>query len=84
MRQHGYKTPDHLEEIAPRIVDAIIYGKDDRVGDTSAYERLTSYNLLPPPEEETEDDAKESNKEAERLANWKANFPYQPIPIQTW
>ena len=28
--------------------------------------------------EETEEDSVEAQKEAERLANWKANFPYKP------
>ena len=74
--QRGYETPDDPKEIIPRHVDAILYGKEDPVGgNPSVYERLMSYNLLGGNKdpEETQADA-----EAERLANWKANFPYQP------
>ena len=73
----GYETPDDPKEIIPRHVDAILYGKEDPVGvDPSVYERTMSYNLLTPPEERKE--TAEDKVEAERLANWKANFPYKP------
>ena len=45
-------------------------------GNPSVYERLMIYNLLTPPEEREE--TAEDKAEAERLANWKANFPYKP------
>ena len=73
----GYETPDEFKEIAPKIADAILYGKEDPVGvDPSLYERAMSYNLLTPSEEREE--TAEDKAEAERLANWKANFPYKP------
>ncbi len=84
LNQRGYETPfDNLEDVPKRTVDAVLYGKEDPGEDASAYERLMSYDFLPPPEEsikeeETEEDTAESQAEAERLANWKANFPYQP------
>ena len=75
--QRGYETPDDPKEIIPRHVDAILYGKEDDLDEeASAYERLMSYNLLTPPEEREE--TAEDKAEAERLANWKANFPYKP------
>ncbi len=75
--QRGYKTPDDPKEIIPRHVDAILYGEEDPVGgDPSLYERAMIYNLLTPPEEKEE--TAEDKAEAERLANWKANFPYKP------
>ena len=75
--QRGYKTPDDPKEIIPRHVDAILYGKEYPVGgNPSLYERVMSYNLLTPPEEREE--TAEDKAEAERLANWKANFPYKP------
>ncbi len=80
--QRGYETPDNYEDIWPRKVDAVLYGKENPSGDASDYERLMSYDLLSPPEDEeeggTEEDTAWTNAEAERLANWKANFPYQP------
>ena len=77
MDQRGYETPDDPKEIIPRHVDAILYGKKDPVGsDPSFYERAMSYNLLTPPEEREE--TAEDKAEAERLADWKANFPYKP------
>ena len=80
LNQQGYETPfDNLEDIPKRTVDAVLYGKEDPGEDTSSWERLMSYDLLDPPEEgETEEDTAEADAEAERLANWKANFPYQP------
>ena len=73
----GYETPAEFKEIVPNIADAILYGKDNPVGDNpSLYERAMSYNLLTPPEEKEE--TAEDKAEAERLANWKANFPYKP------
>ena len=37
------------------------------------------YNLLEPEEEEEpEESPEEKQKETEKLANWQANFPYQP------
>ena len=47
-------------------------------GDPSVYERMMSYNLLggnKAPEEAQAD----ADKEIEQLANWKANFLYQPV-----
>ena len=84
LNQRGYETPfDNLEDIPKRTVDAILYGKEDPGEDASAYERLMSYDLLSPPEEsieerETEEGTAEVDAETERLANWKANFPYKP------
>lgn len=84
VNERGYETPDNLKEIVPRTVDTVIYGKEDPVGgDPSVYERLMSYNLLGGNQDPEEAQA-EADAEAERLANWKANFPYKPIPIQTW
>ena len=80
LNQRGYETPfDNLEDIPKRTVDAILYGKEDPGENASAYERLMSYDLLSPPEESIEEkETEEDTAEAERLANWKANFPYQP------
>ena len=73
----GYEDPDEFKEIVPNIADAILYGKEDPVGgNPSLYERAMSYNLLTPLEEREE--TAEDKAEAERLANWKANFPYKP------
>ena len=78
LNQRGYETPDDPKEIIPRHVDAVIYGKEDPMGgDPSVYERLMSYNLLGGNKDPEEAQA-EADAEAERLANWKANFPYQP------
>ena len=74
----GYEDLDEFKEIVPNIADAILYGKEDPVGgNPSVYERLMSYNLLGGNQDPEEAQA-EADKEAERLANWKANFPYQP------
>ena len=85
LNQRGYETPfDNLEDIPKRTVDAVLYGKEDPGEDASNWERLMSYDLLSPPEEDeqeesgTEEDTTEADAEVERLANWKANFPYQP------
>ena len=72
----GYETPDEFNEIVPSIASAVVYGKEDPVGgDPSVYDRLMSYNLLGGNQDPEEAQA---DAEAERLANWKANFPYQP------
>ena len=74
----GYETPDEFNEIVPSIASAVVYGKEDPVGgDPSVYERLMSYNLLGGNQSPEEAQA-EADAEAERLANWKANFPYKP------
>ena len=74
----GYEDPDEFKEIVPKIADAILYGKEDPVGgDHSFYERAMSYNLLGGNQDPEEAQA-ELDAEAERLANWKANFPYKP------
>lgn len=76
--QRGYETPDEFKEIAPKIADAILYGKEDPVGgNPSFYERAMSYNLLGG-NQDPEEAQDEADAEAERLANWKANFPYKP------
>ena len=76
MDQRGYEIPDDLKDYFPRKIDAVLYGKEDTGEDASDWERLMSYDLLEPPEEREE--TEEDKVEAERLANWKANFPYQP------
>lgn len=78
VNERGYETPDNLKEIVPRTVDAVIYGKEYPVGgDPSFYERVMIYNLLGENTDPEKAQA-EADAEAERLANWKANFPYQP------
>ena len=78
VNERGYETPDNLKGIVPRTVDTIIYGKEDPVGgNPSVYERLMSYNLLGG-NKDPEEAQSEADAEADRLANWKTNFPYQP------
>ncbi len=76
LEQRGYD--DDIEGTVSNMVHAVIYGKEDPVGgDPSVSERLMIYNLLGENKDPEEAQA-EADKEAERLANWKANFPYQP------
>ncbi len=67
--QRGYETPDDFADIVPPTVDYILYGKEDPVGNASAYERVISYNLLDSEEDELEEPPEGAQKEAERLAN---------------
>ena len=42
----GYEDPDEFTNIFPAAVDAIVYGKEYPVDESSVYERVMIYNLL--------------------------------------
>ena len=70
-------TPDDSGE--PLVTSVVIEEEDPEVD--SSFWNPPTRNRLPGLEETesvTEEEAAEADKEAERLANWKANFPYQP------
>ena len=78
VNERGCETPDNLKEIVPRTVDAVVSGKEDPVGgDPSVYERVRSYDFLGG-NKDSEEAPAAAEAEAERRANWKANFPDQP------
>ena len=87
--QRGYETPDNYEDIWPRKVDAVLYGKENSSGDASSWERLMSYDLLSLSEDMRKRMERKKRKQRlkQRPRGWRIGRPTSPIsrlPIPTW
>lgn len=69
----GGKTPNGFDEV---VGNPNKYIENDSEVISSSYEHLTMPVSLTP--EETEENTAEADKESQRLAIWKAHFPYKP------